>query len=67
MKAIDNAYTLVVQWRPNLFKVPSGACGKQFVAELACLFDAFAAESELEVVALKAAMTLPIDAPKTIC
>ena len=49
----------VVYWRPNLFKVPSGACGKQFVAELARLFDAFAAESDIEAIALKAAMTLP--------
>ena len=58
-KAINNAYTQVVHWRPNLFKVPSGACGKQFVAELARLFDAFAAESDIEAIALKAAMTLP--------
>ena len=34
-KAMDDAYAQVVHWRPNLFKVPSGACGKQFVAELA--------------------------------
>ena len=33
-KAIDSAYAQVVHWRPNLFKVPSGACGKQFVADL---------------------------------
>ena len=58
-KAIDSAYAQVVHWRPNLFKVPSGACGKQFVAELTRLFDAFAQESDLEAIALKAAMTLP--------
>ena len=58
-KAIDSAYAQVVHWRPNLFKVPSGACGKQFVAELTRLFNAFALESDLEAIALKAAMTLP--------
>ena len=31
--AINEAYAPVVHWRPNLFKVPSGASGKQFVAE----------------------------------
>ena len=34
MKAIDDAYAQVVHWRPNLFKVPSGACGKQFILNL---------------------------------
>ena len=32
-KVIDDAYAQIVYWRPNLFKVPSGACGKHFVAE----------------------------------
>lgn len=56
---IDDAYAQVVHWRPNLFKVPSGACGKQFVAELTQFFNAFALESDLEAIALKSAMTLP--------
>ena len=42
----------MVHWRPNLFKIPSGACGKQFVTELTRL-------SDMEGIALKAAMTLP--------
>ena len=57
--AIDGAYSEIVHWRPNLFKVPSGASGKRFVGELARLFEAFAAESAFEAFALKAAMTLP--------
>ena len=56
---IDDAYSQIVHWRSNLFKVPSGSTGKWFVAEIAYLFEAFAVESALEVVALKAAMTLP--------
>ena len=59
MKAIDDAYSQVVHWRPNLFKIPSGACGKQFVVEITRLFNAFALENDLESIALKAAMTLP--------
>lgn len=56
---IDEAYSQVVHWRPNLFKVPSGSSGKRFVAELAHLYEAYATESALEPVALTAAMTLP--------
>ena len=56
---IDSAYSEIVQWRPNLFKVPSGASGKCFVGELARLFEAFATESAFEAFALKAVMTLP--------
>ena len=59
MKEIDDAYAQVVHWRPNLFTVPSGACGKKFIAELTRFFNAFAMESDLESIALKAAMTLP--------
>ena len=58
-KVIDDAYAQIIYWRPNLFKVPSGACGKHFVAEFTRLFNSFAMESDLEAVALKAAMTLP--------
>ena len=32
--AIDDAYLQIVHYRKNLFKVPSGASGKRFVAEL---------------------------------
>ena len=56
---IDDAYTQIAHWKSNLFKVPSGSTGKQFVAEIARLFESFATESVLEAVALKAAMTLP--------
>lgn len=58
-KAIDDAYAQVIHWRPNLFKIPSEACGKQFVTELTHLFNTFALESDMESIALKAAMTLP--------
>ena len=56
---IDDAYSQIVHWRSHLFKVPSRSTGKRFMAEIARLFEAFAIESALEAVALKAAMTLP--------
>ena len=56
IKVIDDAYAQVVHWQPNLFKIPSGACGKHFVAKLTCLFNP---KSDLEVITLKAAMSLP--------
>ena len=57
--AVDAAYDQIVHWKSNLFKVPSGASGKRFVGELARLFSAFATESTLEAIAIKAAMTMP--------
>ena len=47
------------KWSKSIFKVPSGACGKQFLAELTRFLNALAMESDLEAIALMAAMTLP--------
>ena len=51
---INTAYDEVVQWRRNLFQVPSGSSGKAFVLELARLFQAYADSSSLECIAMKA-------------
>ena len=56
---IDAAYSQIVHCKSNLFKVPSGSTGKKIVAELSHLFEAYSTESNLESVALTAAMTLP--------
>ncbi len=56
---IDDAYSQIVHWIPNQFMLPSGNCGKQFVGELARLFEAYATESAIETFAIKAAMTMP--------
>ena len=58
-KAIDEAYSQTVHWLPNLFMLPSGSSGKQFIGELAKLYDAFASESTHESFAIKAVMTMP--------
>lgn len=57
---MEEAYSHIVHWRRNLFKVPSGSSGKQFVAELARLFNAFTTESAMESIAITAAMTYPV-------
>ena len=36
--AVESAYAEVVHWRRNLFAVPLGAVGKQFVDELSRFF-----------------------------
>ena len=59
LTVINNTYDEIVHWKRNLFKVPSGRHGKSFVVELARLFQAYADQSALETVALKAAMILP--------
>ena len=55
---IDKAYNDVVHWKLNLFHVPFGRAGKQFVSELARLYRAFAEGSTLECISLKAATVL---------
>ena len=54
--AIHSAYSEMAHWRRNVFLVPSGSVGKQFVKELTQLFDAYAQASALESVALEAIM-----------
>ena len=56
---ISKAYNQIVQWKPNVFMIPSGSQGKLFVKELTRLFNAFNTESALESVAIKAAMIMP--------
>ena len=57
--ALNRVYDEIVQWKRNLFKVPSGKAGKAFVRELSGMFSAYAKGSALECVAMKAAMTIP--------
>ena len=38
---IDDAYCQIIQWRPNLFKLPSGALGKRFIAKFSSTLQGF--------------------------
>lgn len=40
--AVNSAYTEVIHWCWNVFKVPSGKTGKPFAAEMSCLLHAYA-------------------------
>ena len=55
---VEKAYDEVVHFKMNLFRVPFGKAGKQFVSELARLYRAFAEGSALESISLKAATVL---------
>ena len=57
---ISKAYNEIVHWKGNLFSVPSGNKGNQFVSELARLYRAYAEASALESVALKATTVMII-------
>lgn len=59
-ESIDAAYNEAVHWRRNIFKVPSGKAGREFILELARLFRSYGLASSLECVAIKAAMLMPL-------
>ena len=56
---IENAYEEVVHWRRNIFMVPSGKVGEQFVAELSSLYESYGRSDARESIAMIAAMTMP--------
>ena len=56
---IDEVYKEVVDWRQNLFMLPSGREGQAFICELAKMFRFYGESSPLESIALKCAMILP--------
>ena len=47
VELLDCCYREVVHWVQNLFKVPSGRCGKDFVHELVRLLRAYVEDSAL--------------------
>ena len=57
--AIDRAYAEIVHWKRNLFLLPSGKAGKDFIREQTRLLSSYAESKPLERIALKAAMTMP--------
>jgi len=57
---VNDMYGEVIHWRQNLFSVPVGKAGTQFVQEMVRLFQSFADGSALEGIALKAVMLMPI-------
>ena len=59
INAINNAYEEVIQWRKNLFKLPTGKSVKFFIRELTVWLEHFNQRSNFHAIALKAYMILP--------
>ena len=51
---LEGAYSKIVKWKRNMFRLPSGHAGKAFVQELQRLIDLWANKTSLESVALLA-------------
>ena len=51
-------YDVVVQWKRNIFLVPSGKVGKAFVSEITRLVRGYAEATALEGIALKAVVVI---------
>ena len=49
---IESAYAEAIHWRRNIFMIPSGKVGKEYVKEQARLFNAYSDGMPLERIAL---------------
>ncbi|XP_066919036.1 uncharacterized protein [Clytia hemisphaerica] len=58
-RLINNSYEKIVYWRKNLFKLPSGRTGKDFIREVTRLLNAWIEDSPLGVVSMKAVHIMP--------
>ena len=56
VQSVQAAYEEVVHWRRNVFLVPSGKVGKEFISELTRLFNAYTEITALESVAMESIM-----------
>ena len=56
---VDRCFDEVVHWQRNVFSIPTGKAGKNFVSEMARLFQSYAEGSQIESFSLTAAMILP--------
>ena len=59
LETIHRVYDEIVQWRKNLFKLPSGNAAKMFIRELISWLEHFNRDSEYKSIALKVYMILP--------
>lgn len=57
--AIDQAYTVIVHWLRNLFQLPLGKAGKNFIREQTHLLSSYAEGNSLKHIGEKATMTMP--------
>jgi len=51
-ESLENAYNSVIAWKPNLFRLPSGSVGKEFVEEITSIVNHFIKNTEMQSVAM---------------
>ncbi len=56
--AVNHAYSVIVRWRKNLFKVPTGKAGQEFIEEVRKTLSHYVSGSHLESVALTMSMII---------
>ena len=56
---LEVAYNKIVFYRQNLFKLPSGSAGKDYIKEMTRLIRSWSSKSELRDIAWKCVMTMP--------
>ena len=56
---INDAYETIVHWHKNLFMIPSGKAGKEFITELSSWLNKFNNDTPFRSIALKVYMILP--------
>ena len=58
-KKITSAYEKIVHWKKNIFLLPSGKAGKDFINEMTRLVCEWNNDSPLKTISLKALMIMP--------
>ena len=58
-KKMNLCYEQIVYWKKNLFLLPKGAAGKQYIREITRLINAWVEDSPLKPVSMKAIMVMP--------
>ena len=56
---LNNAYERIVHWKKNVFLLPSGKSGKEFIDEMTRLVVEWNNDSPLKLISLKALMVMP--------
>ena len=56
---VNRCFEEVGHWQRNIFSIPTGKAGKDFVSEMARLYQIYAEGSQIESFSLTAAMILP--------
>ncbi len=56
---ISNTYEDIVTWKKNLFKLPSGKCGREFIKLMTDWLQKYNSDSTFQCIAMKVVMILP--------